>query len=76
MPLLSREDAAALLGRARYRATGYLHICTEGCKLTQDYCRTCDEFYWFGHAYHCDRITEEEEHYGHRKTIVPFVEER
>lgn len=32
-----------------------------------DYCRTCDEFYWLDDA---------AEHDGHRKTIVPFVEDR
>lgn len=32
-----------------------------------DYCRTCDEFYF---------LDDGDEHEGHRKTIVPFVEDR
>lgn len=39
-------------------------------KHTLDYCRTCDEFYWLDIEGDCA------EHDGHRKTIVPFVEDR
>jgi hypothetical protein len=59
MPVLERVQARELLKRAFERPHPF----------TLDYCRTCDEFYWL------DLDAERELHNGHRKTIVPFVEE-
>ncbi|HEY1897022.1 MAG TPA: hypothetical protein VGG62_12145 [Terracidiphilus sp.] len=53
----------------------YLHRpCGEcGQHTAMDYCRTCDQFYWL-HAPGCMMYTEK--HFGHRLTLVPFVEDR
>jgi hypothetical protein len=49
-------------------------LCGEcGHKVVQDYCRTCDEFYRI-HLPGCRMY--EEKHFGHRLTLVPFVEDR
>ena len=68
MPLLSETHARELL------AIAYIHRpCNEcGRHAAQDYCRTCDEFYWL-HAPGCVMY---DDHNGHRLTIVPFVETR
>jgi hypothetical protein len=70
MPLLSHDGVRDLLNLA------YLHaVCREcGRRTAQDYCRTCDEFYWMNHAPGC--MMHEAKHDGHRLTIVPFVEDR
>lgn len=69
MPLLSIEHVEDLLRNARR-----YHQCVV-CDhhIAMDYCRTCDEFYWI-HQPGCAMF--EDRHYGHRLTIVPFVEER
>jgi hypothetical protein len=69
MPLLSLEGVLELLAAARAHRN-----CGEcGQRTALDYCRSCDEFYWI-HAPGCDMY--EAKHYGHRLTIVPFVEDR
>jgi hypothetical protein len=44
-----------------------------GHSAAQDYCRTCDEFYWI-HQPGCAMYTAK--HFGHRLQIVPHVEVR
>jgi hypothetical protein len=70
MPVLDTEGVQRLLGRPTYNC-----MCGEA-KL--DYCRTCDEFYWV-HRPDCASTrlgVVDTQHYGHRLTIVPFVEDR
>lgn len=68
MPLLDRDHQRELLDLAAICST-----CREcGQRTAEDYCRTCDEFYWL-HARGCRMYAD---HGGHRLTIVPFVEER
>lgn len=68
MPLLTDEMNAELLQLA------YLHReCGEcGHHTAKDYCRSCDEFYWI----HRPGCAMYENHDGHRRVLVPFVEER
>lgn len=69
VPLLDDYDVARLLKLAViHRACGE---CGQHAAL--DYCRSCDEFYWI-HQPGCRMY--EEKHFGHRLTIVPFVEVR
>jgi hypothetical protein len=69
MPILEPEHIDHLIALA-----GLHRTCGEcGHKVAMDYCRTCDEFYWI-HLPGCRMY--EEEHFGHRLTIVPFVHER
>lgn len=66
------------------RALAAAHVLTEPgpirhtCGATVlDYCRTCDEFYWLHPAPGCNcGLHSDENHDGHRLTIVPFVEDR
>jgi hypothetical protein len=68
MPLLDDQHIDELLKLAVIHG-----ICGECRKQTAyDYCRSCDEFYWI-HAPGCRM--HETKHYGHRLTIVPFVED-
>jgi len=68
MPLLNAEQIAELLMIAEHSRN-----CMEcGHRTAQDYCRSCDEFYWL-HKPGCGMF---ENHCGHRLTIVPFVEVR
>ena len=69
MPLLDRDQVADLLALAK------IHRQCEACgqHTAMDYCRSCDEFYWL-HQPGC--LMYEEKHFGHRLTIVPFVEVR
>ena len=67
MPLLSDTEVHRLLALARIHRP-----CNEcGHRTAQDYCRSCDVFYWL-HAPGCDM---HEDHGGHRLTVVPFVED-
>jgi hypothetical protein len=69
MPLLSEEEVERLLALALIHRT-----CNEcGQHTAQDYCRTCDEFYWI-HRPGCPMYAAK--HQGHRLTIVPFQELR
>ena len=68
MPLLDHQHVQELLLLAEVH--GVCNECFQ--RTTQDYCRTCDEFYWL-HRKGC--MMFEDKHYGHRLTIVPFVEE-
>jgi hypothetical protein len=69
MPFLSDTQVEELLALAAiHRACGEC-----GHHTAQDYCRTCDEFYWI-HAPGCRMY--EAKHHGHRLTIVPFTEDR
>jgi hypothetical protein len=69
MPLLDIAHQRELLDLAAVCST-----CREcGQQTAQDYCRTCDEFYWI-HRPGCAMY--EPAHFGHRLTIVPFVEAR
>lgn len=69
MPFLEDEQVEELLLVARMCCR-----CREcGHRTAEDYCRTCDEFYWI-HAPGC--LLYESKHYGHRLTVVPFVEDR
>ena len=70
MPLLSEVDARRLLDDARTHRSWGVH-CQHHC--AQDYCRSCDEFYWI-HPHDCS--LRGPKHDGHRLTIVPFVEVR
>ena len=77
MPVLSEEMQQELLERALESA----HVLGRAplpCGATVlDYCRTCDEFYWVHPASGCSSWHQQKElHYGHRLTIVPYVEER
>jgi hypothetical protein len=69
MPLLDDAQVEELLELAA------LHRCCRECgrQTAQDYCRSCDEFYWL-HEPGC--AMHEDKHHGHRLTIVPFVEDR
>jgi hypothetical protein len=69
MPLLNDEQVQDLLSLVDL----HRHCGDCGHHTAMDYCRTCDEFYWIhqpGCAMHAPK------HYGHRLTIVPFVEDR
>jgi hypothetical protein len=69
MPLLDERQIEELLQLAHVHG-----VCREcGQRTAYDYCRTCDEFYWI-HKPGC--LMYEPKHYGHRLTIVPFVEDR
>jgi hypothetical protein len=69
MPLLSDQNVQHLLQMAR----GSGVFCRDcGQRMVTDYCRSCDEMYWL-HGAGCVR-GDQKEHYGHRLTIVPFVE--
>jgi hypothetical protein len=69
MPLLDDVQVQELLELAALHRN-----CREcGHHTAQDYCRSCDEFYWI-HAPGC--AMHEDRHHGHRLTIVPFVEDR
>lgn len=69
MPMLSIEHVSDLLKTAEIHG-----ICREcGQHTALDYCRSCDEFYWI-HQEGCAMY--EPKHFGHRLTIVPFVEIR
>jgi hypothetical protein len=69
MPFLTDEHVQDLLSTVDPHTR-----CLEcGHHTAKDYCRTCDEFYWI-HAPGC--LMHESGHYGHRLTIVPFVEDR
>lgn len=79
MPILSEEMQQELLERALTAA----QVLTEPGPLRHDcgatvldYCRSCDEFYWVHPASGCTTWHHDELHYGHRLTIVPFVEDR
>jgi hypothetical protein len=69
MPFLDDVQVQELL------ALAYLHRACNGCGqvTAMDYCRSCDEFYWI-HQPGC--LMFDPKHYGHRLTIVPFVESR
>src|SRR5579862_2029356 len=68
MPLLDHQHIEELLLLAKmHRPCGEC-----GQHAAQDYCRSCDEFYWI-HAPGCTRY---EPNFGHRLTLVPFVELR
>jgi len=69
MPLLDDTGVENLLALA----TTHRHCNECGQRTAMDYCRSCDEFYWL-HARGCAMF--EDKHYGHRLTIVPFVEDR
>jgi hypothetical protein len=69
MPLLDAYQIAELLELAQ--AHRYCEDC--GKFTAMDYCRTCDDFYWL-HLPGCGK--HRNEHYGHRLTVVPSVEER
>jgi hypothetical protein len=45
----------------------HVHTC-HGCKneLRQNYCRSCDLFFYVGHAAGCEAGTYDEDHTGHR----------
>jgi hypothetical protein len=67
MPFLADEQVQDLLHLAAIHRP-----CGECGQFTaQDYCRSCDEFYWV-HAPSCRMY--EPKHGGHRLTIFPFVE--
>jgi hypothetical protein len=68
MPLLDNSQIDELVALAHLH--GYCGEC--GHHTAQDYCRTCDEFYWI-HAPGCLLFTSQ--HYGHRLQLVPFVED-
>jgi hypothetical protein len=69
MPLLDPSYVAEMLVLATLHRD-----CNEcGQHAAQDYCRSCDEFYWV-HAPGC--CMYEEKHFGHRLTLVPYVEVR
>ena len=69
MPSLLDSHVRNLLDLAEHHG-----ICNECFQRTaMDYCRSCDEFYWL-HAEGC--LMYESKHYGHRLTIVPYVEDR
>jgi len=69
MPLLDFTEVQELITLARvHRPCGDC-----GHHTAYDYCRSCDEFYWI-HRAGC--VLFEDKHYGHRLTIVPFVEDR
>jgi hypothetical protein len=69
MPLLDDQHVQELLKLAEHHRE-----CGEcGHFAAHDYCRSCDEFYWL-HAPGCRMY--ETKHFGHRLTIVPFVEDR
>jgi hypothetical protein len=69
MPILDEAHVKQLLALA-----GIHGVCNEcGQKTAMDYCRTCDEFYWL-HRRGCMMYCAK--HFGHRLTIVPFVEDR
>lgn len=69
MPRLDEKHVQELLKLVRlHRSCGEC-----GQRTGQDYCRTCDEFYWI-HGPGCRMYNSE--HFGHRLTIVPFVEVR
>jgi hypothetical protein len=67
MPLLGPENIQELLALAALR------IQCEDCghQMACDYCRSCDEFYWLHRP---DCAMYEIKHFGHRLTIVPYVE--
>ena len=69
MPFLSDEQVEHQLTLAVI----HRHCFECGHHTAQDYCRTCDEFYWI-HQPGCAMYAEK--HQGHRLTIVPFVEDR
>lgn len=69
MELLERAVAVAALSTTGLPS----HTC--GASVL-DYCRSCDEFYWVHPASGCQTGLHDKTHYGHRLTIVPFVEER
>ena len=68
MPFLDDTQVRDLLSLA------VIHRPCEECgqHAAYDYCRSCDTFYWI-HQPGCRMF---EAHYGHRLTIVPFVEVR
>jgi hypothetical protein len=69
MPLIDMQHIEELLVLALIHRP-----CNEcGRHTAMDYCRSCDEFYWF-HEPGCTMY--EAKHCGHRLTIVPFVEVR
>jgi hypothetical protein len=69
MPLLDDTGVENLLALAMIHRR-----CDEcGQPTAMDYCRSCDDFYWI-HAPGCRMY--EDKHFGHRLTIVPFVELR
>jgi hypothetical protein len=68
MPLLDDAKVENLLAMASIHRP-----CNEcGQHAAMDYCRSCDEFYWI----HAPGCVLHADHYGHRLTIVPFVENR
>lgn len=69
MPLLDEKQVQELLAMAAiHRACGWCFH-----RTAMDYCRSCDEFYWL-HARGCRMY--ETKHFGHRLTVVPYIEER
>lgn len=70
MPFLDKAGFHQLLEGAQ----NGVHWCP-WCRayIAADYCRTCDQFYAM-HRPECPRL--EDVHYGHRLTIIPFVEVR
>ena len=69
MPFLDDREVERLI-----RVAVIHRNCGEcGWFAVYDYCRSCDEFYWI-HAPGCRM--HEDKHYGHRLTIIPFVEVR
>jgi hypothetical protein len=69
MPLLEAGYVQGMIEDAR--STRHRRDCAEcHARVARDYCRSCDEFYWI-HAPGCSMY---DDHFGHRLTIVPFVE--
>jgi hypothetical protein len=68
MPLLNNLMVSNLLTLA------HIHRQCNECRhdVAQDYCRTCDEWYWI-HAPGCTMYAN---HDGHRLYLIPFVEVR
>lgn len=69
MPFLDEGKVHNLLTLAAF----HRHCGECGHFAAYDYCRSCDEFYWL-HRPGCRMY--ETKHFGHRLTIVPFVEDR
>lgn len=73
MPFLDEFQVGELLSLACGFSSYGWRMPECDCQVAKDYCRSCDEFYWV-HVPGCRY--ESGRHYGHRLTIVPFVEER
>jgi hypothetical protein len=67
MPILDKAEAMNLLDHVHMGRN-----CSScGQHNAKDYCLTCDEVYWI-HRPGCPMY--EDKHFGHRLTIVPFIE--